>query len=79
MDTAANKTRRRTPDTVKTALEDIQAHCMSSRDDWQRLMRMAEKQMDAAMMLYLARIRDKFAEIDRLAKDAAQGEYRETP
>ena len=79
MDTAANKTRRRTPDTVKTALEDIQAHCMSSRDDWQRLMRMAEKQMDAAMMLYLARIRDKFAEIDRLAKDAARGEYKEKP
>jgi hypothetical protein len=35
--------------------------------------------MDAAMMLYLAKIRDRFAEIDRLAKDAAQGEYKEKP
>lgn len=79
MDTAANKTKRRTPETVKIALEDIQAHCLSSREDWQRLMDMAEKRMDPAMMLFLAKIRDRFAEIDRLAKDAAQGEYRETP
>lgn len=78
MDTAANKVKRRTPDTVRNALEDIQAHCLNSRDDWQRLMKMAERQMDPAMMLFLAKIRDRFAEIDRLAKDAAQGEYRET-
>lgn len=77
MDSAANKTVRRTPATVRAALEDIQAHCLSSRDEWQRLMRMAEQRMDPAMMLYLARVRDRFAEIDRLAKDAAQGEYRE--
>lgn len=79
MDTAANKVRRRTPETVRTALDDIQAHCLSSRDEWRRLMTMAEQRMDPAMMLYLAKIRDRFAEIDRLAKDAAQGEYREKP
>ena len=79
MDTAANKTRRRTPETVRAALEDIQAHCLNSRDDWQKLMRMAERQMDPAMMLFLAKIRDRLAEIDRLAKDAAQGEYKEKP
>ena len=79
MESAASKTKRRTPETVKTALEEIQTHCLSSRDDWQKLMRMAERQMDAAMMLYLAKIRDRFAEIDRLAKDAAQGEYKEKP
>ena len=33
--------------------------------------------MDPAMMRYLALIRDRFAEIDRLAKDAANGEYKE--
>ena len=79
MESAASKTKKRTPETVKTALEDIQAHCLSSRDEWRRLMQMAEQRMDPAMMLYLAKIRDRFAEIDRLAKDAAQGEYREKP
>jgi len=79
MDTAANKVKRRTPDTVKIALEEIQAHCLSSRKHWRKLMDMAEKRMDPAMMQFLALIRDEFAEIDRLAKDAAQGEYREKP
>lgn len=75
MDTAANKTVRRTPETVKNALGDIQAHCLDSRRAWRKLMDMAERNMEPAMMMYLAQIRDSFAEIDRLAKDAEKGVY----
>lgn len=76
MDTAANKTARRTPGTVKLALGDIQAHCVESRVAWRRLMEMAERNMEPAMMRYLAVIRDNVAEIDRLARDAENGVYR---
>lgn len=76
MDTAANKTSRRTPGTVKLALGDIQAHCAGSRQSWRKLMEIAERNMEPRMMMYLAEIRDSFAEIDRLARDAENGVYR---
>ena len=40
-------------------------------------MQMAERQMDPAMMVLLARLRDDLAEIERTAKDARNGEYYE--
>jgi hypothetical protein len=38
----------------------------------------AERNLDPAMMLLLARLRDDLAEIERLAKDARHGEYSES-
>jgi hypothetical protein len=70
-------TKTRVPNKTAWALEDISAHCMSSREDWQRLMDMAERRMDPHMMRYLAQLRDRLAEIERIAGDARNGEYRQ--
>jgi len=57
------------------ALEDIAGHCGSARRQWRRAMDRAEKRNDAVMMASLARLRDRLAEIERLARDARQGKY----
>jgi hypothetical protein len=57
------------------ALEDITARCRSAHGRWERAMQMAERQLDPAMMMLLARLRDDLAEIERMAKDARHGEY----
>jgi hypothetical protein len=39
----------------------------------------AERNLDPAMMALLAKLRDDLAEIERLAKDAKNGEYHQLP
>ncbi|MDI9548364.1 MAG: hypothetical protein QM346_12280 [Chloroflexota bacterium] len=60
------------------ALEDIIARSRIARARWDAAMRHAERSLDPAMMLLLARLRDDLAEIERLAKDARHGEYSES-
>lgn len=60
------------------ALEDITARCREGRERWRRAMALAEHNLDPAMMALLGRIRDDLAEIERIAKEARHGEYRET-
>lgn len=57
------------------ALEDITARVRTARGRWEQAMRQAERNLDPAMMLLLARLRDDLAEIERLAKDARHGDY----
>jgi len=57
------------------ALEDITARVRTARGRWDRAMGRAERNLDPAMMMLLARLRDDLAEIERLAKDARHGEY----
>lgn len=59
------------------ALADIRYQCEQARRRWSKLLEMAEKRIDPAMALYIAGIRDNIAEIDRLAADAANGDYNE--
>jgi hypothetical protein len=59
------------------ALRDILTRSEEARDDWKIVFKKAERQMDAQMMVCLARLRDKLADIERLAFDAQQGDYRE--
>ena len=60
------------------ALEDITARVRTARGRWDRAMGRAERNLDPAMMMLLARLRDDLAEIERLAKDARHGEYSES-
>lgn len=57
------------------ALGDITARCMTASKRWDKAMGMAEKNVDPAMMMLLGRLRDDIATIERLAKDAMNGEY----
>lgn len=57
------------------ALEDIVANCRDARRQWKRAMDRAERRVDPVMMASLAQLRDKVAEIERLARDARQGKY----
>jgi hypothetical protein len=59
------------------ALEDITAICMEARGTWRQGMTRAEKTMDGVMMASLAILRDQLAEIERIARNARQGEYEE--
>jgi len=59
------------------ALADIRVQCEQARRRWSKLFEMAEKRIDPALALYIAAIRDNIAEIDRLAADAANGDYNE--
>lgn len=68
----------RLPNKTQWALTDILAHCHSSRAAWRKLFDMAEQRVDPAMALYLARIRDHIAEIERIAAAASNGEYNES-
>lgn len=77
MATSASKTKERIPNKVGWALEDILAHCQGSRADWKKLVDISESKLDPMMALYLARIRDHMAEIQRTAAAAAEGRYDE--
>lgn len=59
------------------ALEDMSARLMTARGRWERAMAQAERNLDPAMMLLLARLRDDLAELERLVRDARHGEYRQ--
>ena len=70
-------TRTRLASKTIWALEDILALCQDARKAWQRAMRQVEKGMDPIMMGSLAVIRDRLAEVERKARDARAGDYRE--
>lgn len=59
------------------ALEDIAGRCMGAKAHWRRAMDKAERDLDPAMMLLLARLRDDLGEIERIAQEARHGEYTE--
>ena len=61
------------------ALEDIMALCRQATGDWEDLLSYGQKGMDPVLLATLARLRHRIAEIERIAKDARQGEYRELP
>lgn len=50
---------------------------MRGRAAWRRAAQRAERQMDATQIAALGNISDVLAEIDRLARDARHGKYRE--
>lgn len=60
------------------ALGDITARCMTASRRWDKAMGMAERNVDPAMMMLLGRLRDDIAVIERLAKDAINGEYEQS-
>ncbi len=57
------------------ALCDIAAICMTASRRWDKVLDMAERNHDAAMLAMLARLRADIAVIERKAKDALNGEY----
>lgn len=57
------------------ALGDITARCMTASRRWDKAWSMAERNVDPAMMILLGRLRDDIAVIERLAKDAINGDY----
>lgn len=65
----------RLPNKTQWALGDITARCMVASKRWEKAMGMAERNVDPAMMMLLGRLRDDIAVIERLAKDAINGEY----
>jgi len=48
---------------------------MTASKRWDKVMGMAERNVDPLMMQLLGRLRDDIAVIERLAKDAINGEY----
>lgn len=70
-------TRERLPNKTQWALGDIVALCNEAREDWNAMLKKAERQMDPLQVVYLARLRDHLAAIERKAADALNGEYRE--
>lgn len=59
------------------ALEDIIAHCLAARRELIVAIGRAERQLDAPQLASLARLGNTIAEIDRLAREARQGQYNE--
>lgn len=68
---------KRLANKVIWSLEDIIALCRVARPEWQKAMERAEERMDPIMLMALAKMRDAFAEIERKAKNARQGECHE--
>lgn len=60
------------------ALEDITSHCQTACKRWDKAMSLAERNLDPLMMQLLGRLRDDIAKIERVAKDARNGQYTET-
>lgn len=65
----------RLPNKTQWALLDITVRCKSATGRWDKAMKMAEKNLDPAMMHLLAYLRDDIAFIDRTAIHALNGEY----
>jgi hypothetical protein len=57
------------------ALEDIVALCIEAQEDWKSAIEQAEKRMDPTMLLSLAMLRDRIAQIQEIARLARQGQY----
>jgi hypothetical protein len=56
-------------------LQDILIRCKTARKRWDKAMKMAERNLDPAMMQLLGRLRDDIGVIELKAKDALNGEY----
>ena len=59
------------------ALEDIIAATIDARDAWRDAMKQADRTMDVVLVVSLAKLSDRLAEIERKARDARQGDYNE--
>ena len=57
------------------ALEDIVALCREAQRDWEQAIEQAEKKMDPIMLLSLALLRDRIAQIEQIARLARSGQY----
>lgn len=57
------------------AFEDIIAASQAARNDLRAAVVRAERHLDAVELAALARLGDVVAEIDRLAREARQGQY----
>lgn len=65
----------RLPNKTQWALQDIKLRSAASAKRWDKAMRMAERNLDPAMMLVLGRLRDDLSFMERTAILALQGEY----
>jgi hypothetical protein len=65
----------RLPNKTQWALLDTVARCKTATARWDKAMLMAERNLDPALMMVLGRLRDDIAVIERLAKDALNGDY----
>lgn len=74
-DRTDDRTKSRIPNKTGWALEDIVSAANRASTHWDGAMKRAEKHMDTVMILHLARLRDRLAEIERLASDALEGKY----
>jgi len=57
-------------------LEDIMALCFETRQQLDEAIERAEKHRDVVLLARVARISQNLAEIEGLARDARQGDYR---
>lgn len=57
------------------ALQDTVADCKALRRDWDRAMKMAERNIDPAMMHILARLIERVGTIESRMVRALHGEY----
>lgn len=57
------------------ALEDITGACLAARRELDELIRRSERHMDARLMAAVARLSQRIAEVEELARDARQGKY----
>lgn len=71
-------TKTRLANKTQWALLDTIARCKSARERWHKAMKMAERNLDPAMVYLLAGLRDDLAVIEQIAKAALNGEYEET-
>lgn len=65
----------RLPNKTMWNLQLITSRCRDSQRKWRKLVAMADRNQDPAMMLLLAELRDDIAFIQDVAKDALNGEY----
>lgn len=71
----SNKTR--VPNKVQWGLADIIAESRDARSDWNRAMKAAERDINPEIVVLLAHLGSRLANIELRAKDALNGEYYE--
>jgi hypothetical protein len=72
---SSRSTRERIPNKVQWALRDITDLCDEARPEWYAALGQAERDSNVAQVVYLARVRDILAKIERRASAALNGEY----
>lgn len=65
----------RLPNKTQWALADIVARLLTANKRWERAMAHAERNLDPVMMQHLAHLRNDMAFVERMSKDALNGEY----